>query len=172
MSKSYTKREAQDMLVALERQAREIIIVAQKAQSTATKHSFNVYRQFRESVSEFETFGILIENRLRNLDTGRDPRLDEQFDALNVLISKSVIKASTQFFLALSKSPALPLGSREVFLQELRSLHEARNKLSDPRYQRMLDEEAHRNLQIAENILTEIIERAPSLLDFNKRQSA
>lgn len=172
MSRSYTKREAQEMLVALERQARDIVMVATKAEQTATKHSFNLYRQFRDRVSEFETFGILIENRLRNLETGRDERLDEQFDALNILISKSVIRASTKFFLALSKSPALPLGSREVFLQELRSLHEARNKLSEPRYEHLLDDETQRNLRVAENILTEVIERAPSLLDFSKRETA
>lgn len=165
MSRSYSKKEAQEMLTALERQAREIVVLATQTEKNVHQHSFHAYRQFRDKISEFETFGILIENRLRNLETGRDERLDEQFDALNILISKEVLKTSTKFFLALSKSPALPIGSREIFVQELRNLHLAREKLSQPRYAHLLDEEAERNIRVAENILNEIIERAPSLLN-------
>lgn len=165
MSRSYSKREAQEMLTALERQAREIVVLATQTEKNVHQHSFHSYRQFRDKISEFETFGILIENRLRNLETGRDERLDEQFDALNILISKAVLRTSTKFFLALSKSPALPIGSREIFVQELRNLHQARKKLAEPRYAHLLDEEADRNMKLAENILNEIIERAPSLLN-------
>jgi len=165
MSRSYSKKEAKEMLTALERQARDIVVLATQTEKNAHQHSFHSYRQFRDKISEFETFGILIENRLRNLETGRDERLDEQFDALNILISKAVLRTSTKFFLALSKSPALPIGSREIFVQELRNLHMAREKLAQPRYAHLLDEEADRNMKVAESILNEIIERAPSLLN-------
>ena len=165
MPRSYSRKEAQEMLAALERQARDITVLAAQTEKNAHQHSFHSYRQFRDKISEFETFGILIENRLKNLETGRDERLDEQFDALNILISKAVLRTSTKFFLALSQSTALPIGSREIFVQELHNLHAAKKRLAEPRYAHLLDKEAERNIEVAENILNEIIERAPSLLN-------
>lgn len=77
-----------------------------------------------------------------------------------------LVKASMRFFFMLSAKTTLPLGAREIFLTELRSLHEAAEKLRRPEFETRLDAGLRKELETAELILEEIIHKAPAMLSF------
>jgi hypothetical protein len=162
----YTKAEVESLVTALEQHVREVHELASyAAQQAKTTASFHSYRTFREKAGEFETFSILIEGRLNRMESP-DARLIQQFDMLTAATYKELIRASIKFLYVLAGNETLPLGTREIFMQELRTLHDTQKKLSEARYANRLDDEARRNLKVAEDILNEIMERAPSLLSF------
>jgi hypothetical protein len=167
--KTYTKAEVHKLLDALEVHAREVAEVAEEAEKLAARNSYKAYQSFRNKTGEFETFSILIEGRLDRLEGGADPRLQGHFDDLTAATYKLLIKAGIHFLWVLAQHAELPLGTREIFVQELKSLYDTKKKLSEPRYDSRLDDEAKRKLNLAEEILTEIIDKAPSLLQFGTR---
>jgi hypothetical protein len=171
MAKKYSNQEVERFLVALEEQARGIIALSEKAAAEANKHSYELYNKFRSKVSEFETFSIIIEARLRNMDGKRASELQEKFDQLSVLMFSHFIKASIKFFFVLSASTLLPLGARDIFMAELKRIYEAKNKLQNPKFESAIDDEIAMNLDLAEDILNEIIEKAPRLLDLAVSES-
>ncbi len=164
--RGYTRPEVQRLLAALERQAREAITLASSAEKEASRHSFAAYRAFRDKVGEFQALVILIEGRLHNIIDGRSDDLREKFQELDILMLSVLVRASMRFFFVLSANPILPLGAREVFMSELRSLHEAHQKLNRPEYAEKLASDLEQDLETASAILEEIIDKAPSLLNF------
>jgi hypothetical protein len=164
--KTYPKAEVEKLLNALEVHAREVATLAEAAEKKAKKNSFKAYQGFRSKAGEVETFSILIEGRLAHLQGGADERLQGHFDDLNALIYKLLIKTSIQFLWVLAQHSELPLGTREIFVQELKTLYDTKKKLSEPQYQSRLDDEAKRKVHVAEEILHEIIDKAPSMLQF------
>lgn len=164
MSK-YSPQEVTRLLGALERQAKEALKLAQQAEQDAHKHSYEMYYTFRSKVQEFETCSIIVEERLKNMASSRKASLEQQFNKLNALMLGIVVRASLNFFYVLSANTHLPMGAREIFLSELRNLYNAKNKLENPAYGSMVDSETAENLQTAEEILAEIIDRAPSMLN-------
>jgi hypothetical protein len=85
---------------------------------------------------------------------------------MDILMLGLLIKASMRFFFVLSANTILPLGAREIFIAELHSLYEAREKLRRPDYVSRLSEGLANDLDTAEAILEEIIDKAPGLLKF------
>ncbi|CAK0780122.1 Archaeal PaREP1/PaREP8 family [Azospirillaceae bacterium] len=169
MTRTYTRKEVSVLLTALERQAREAATLATTAEHEASKHSFAAYQAFRDKVGEFQALVILIEGRLRNLvDSHKGDDLREQFERLDTLMLSLLVRASMRFFFVLSANPIMPLGAREIFMSELRSLHDARDKLSRPEYAGKISTELSNDLDMAETILEEIIEKAPNLLSFGR----
>jgi hypothetical protein len=164
--RQYTRAEVQELLGALERQCREAAHLAKQAEREATRHSFASYRDFRDKVGEFQALVILIEQRLRNLADARSDDLREQFQRLDTVMLALLVRASMRFFFVLSANPVLPMGAREIFVAELRSLHDAHEKLRQPAYEGKLGEDLDRDLETASLILEEIIDKAPSLLSF------
>ncbi|MDR3517821.1 MAG: hypothetical protein P4M00_18620 [Azospirillaceae bacterium] len=152
--------------MALERQAREAAKLAAVAQQDASRNSFLAYREFRDKIGEFKALVILIEGRLKNIVDGKADDLQQQFERLDTLMMALLVRASMKFFFVLSANTVLPLGAREIFVAELRSLYEAHEKLSRPAYVGRLDASLESDLQTAEAILEEIIDKAPSLLQF------
>jgi hypothetical protein len=51
-------------------------------------------------------------------------------------------------------------------MEELRSIHHAHETLRRPEYARRLEPDVIHDLDVAEQILTEIVDRAPRLLQF------
>jgi hypothetical protein len=168
MSKrQYTRAEVKELLGALERQCRDASKLAALAEKEASKHSFGAYREFRDKVGEFQALVILIEQRLRNLVDNRSDDLRDQFERLDMVMLALLVRASMRFFFVLSANSVLPMGAREIFVSELRSLHDASEKLQRPGYAGKLGPEMERDLETASMILEEIIDKAPSLLSFN-----
>ena len=162
----YTKAEAKRLLGALEAQSRDILTFAIKAETEASTYGFPTYRAFREKVSEFESFAGLVEQRIENLESGRDKRLEDQFHKLDVLIFKVLIKATHKILAAISAAPDQPLGVRDAYEAELRSLQANRKRMQDPRYSKALDKDTVRRVDETEKILLEVMERSPGLPEF------
>jgi hypothetical protein len=57
------------------------------------------------------------------------------------------------------------LGAKEIFLRELRSLYALKNALSQEPYASQLGAETAPDVELAEKILREIIDKAPALLE-------
>lgn len=169
MAKKYTRKQVQELLGALERQVREAVKLAATAEKEASKHSFAAYRGFRDKVGEFQALVILIESRLKNIADDRSEDLRQEFERLDTFMLSVLVRSSMRFFFVLSANPILPLGAREVFMSELRSLHDANEKLRRPNYAGMLSPDLERDLETASLILEEIIEKAPALLQFGGR---
>jgi hypothetical protein len=55
---------------------------------------------------------------------------------------------------------------REVFAQELRHLNDAKTELRSPLHAGKLATDLEQDLETAELILNEVIDKAPSLVDF------
>lgn len=164
MSAKDKTREVEEFLSALEDQARQIIVITEKAAAEANKHSYGMYNKFRTLISEFETFSIIIEIRLKKITGEKAEKLQLKFDELSILMLNQFIKASIKFFFVLSASTNLPLGARDIFMAELKRIYDAKQKLENPKYSSAIDDEVKMNLVLAEDILGEIIDKAPNLL--------
>lgn len=128
---------------------------------------FADYAHTRSLTSECLAFSIVIERRIDLLpDAKRGPVMD-RFDRLTVSIWSTLLGCSLTFLKAIADEEHLPLGSREVFMQEIKTLYDAHVVLSQPRFEGKVEEETLRKRSSAERILTEIIERAPRLLDLS-----
>lgn len=163
--------EVEKFLSKLESQARKLVALADVIEKTVDTTEVTGYRPFREEVDNFKALSLVITDRLAKLEKHpKKDELEEQFHKLQILMLRIVIKTSLKFFFVMSAKPVLPLGAREMFQSELRTLYEAERMISNPRYVSHLDEGAKDDLEIAKEILQEIIENAPALLNFSKRK--
>ena len=149
-------------------------VASLKAFEAETEYSFAAlstdrYAQFRSKAGEIYTLGIVVKARVDNLDSGRDPELEGLYDKLAVKAQRVIVRASLKFMNVLSQLEALPLGAREIFTTELRSLYDANERLKDPRLKAHIDAEFEKKLHTAEAVLHTIIEKAPQLLSFGQK---
>jgi hypothetical protein len=165
--KTYKHAEAVNFLRSFQDHVKDLIVLSKRAETEATKDNFELYHKFRAKVSECETFSIMVEQRLRNLEQGPDVKLNTNFDKLYAAMLAAQVKASIRFFFVLSMSTAMPMGAREMFMEELKRLHTCHAKLSDERYIEKIDAEQRQNVEIAAEIIEEIIERAPNMFSFS-----
>lgn len=166
---TYPRREAERMLAALKQQIADL-----KAFEAETEYAFGAlstdrYAQFRSKAGEIYTLGIVVKARVDNLATGRDAELEAFYDRLVVKGQRIIIRASLKFMDVLSRLQALPLGAREIFTTELRSLYDSHERLKDPRLKPHIDAEFEKRLATAEAVLHTIIEKAPQLLSFGQK---
>ena len=66
----------------------------------------------------------------------------------------------------------LPLGSKDIFLGELRNLYRVKQMLELDRYRQKVSSRAVKDIETAEEILGVIIDRAPSLLQLETGEAA
>ena len=125
------------------------------------------YAQFREGAGTIHALAIVVRTRVENVEGGEDPELLQRFDRAVVTAQSLFINASLRYMGVLSTLPALPLGAREIFTGELRSLYTAREQLRDPRLAPYLDAALRKRIAVAEQVLATIIEKAPQLLSFD-----
>ncbi|MDG4721286.1 MULTISPECIES: hypothetical protein [Thalassospira] len=165
------RTEVEEFLSRLELRARRLVALADNLEKTTDKMDVTGYRPFREEVDNFKALSLVISERLKKLEKHpKKEELEGQFHKLQVLMLRLVIKTSLKFFFVMSAKENLPLGAREMFQSELRTLFEAERMISDPRYISQLDESARDDLETAKSILEEIIEKAPALLNFGLRK--
>jgi hypothetical protein len=172
MQKMYTRRDVEELLLALERGATAVVKAAGQASAEAKRDKFQAYQEFKSRCDDFDTLSILIEHRLKNMKGGAEKDLDDKFEELTLFLLSATLTASLHFLRILAERDALPLGSRDVFMRELRNLHRAHEKMNDPRYAPRISERTGSDLKVAEEILATIIERAPALLDFGSEETA
>jgi hypothetical protein len=169
MAKTYRRAEVEELLLALERNARAVVKAARAATADVGADQFEGYTAFRERCDDFDTLAILIEHRLKHIAGGRADDLEQKFNELKIFILTSTLKTSLHFLRVLAERDALPLGSRDIFLRELRNLHAVQSKMSASELAEHLDPRATADMKVAEEILNLILDRAPTLLDLGMR---
>ncbi|MGB0696287.1 MAG: hypothetical protein ACPGOY_11610 [Rhodospirillaceae bacterium] len=127
--------------------------------------SFVDYGHVRELTSECLAFSIVIERRIDKLPEDKKDTVAIRFDKLTVAIWSTLLDGALKFLKAISEEEHLPLGSRDVFLMEIRTLYDAHKTLTSERYSGLVDDRVLHRRDSAERILNEIIDRAPRLLD-------
>lgn len=162
----YPKREALRMLGVLERQIDSLKAFERETEYSVGALSSDRYAQFRSKSGEVYTLSIVVKARVDNLDSGVDAELTQRFDRAIVEAQRVTIQASLKFMDVLSRLEALPLGAREIFTGELRSLYDSRERLRDPRLAPFIDESLGKRIDTAEAVLNTIIEKAPQLMSF------
>jgi hypothetical protein len=165
MAKTYNRKEVQDLLLALERSASDTIVVAREASTGAQKGRYDTYTRFREKCDDFNTLSILIEYRLKNIAGGQASDLEDKFNDLSAFMLSATLQTSLFLLRILAETETLPLGSRDIFTSELRSLHGVRQRIQDAKYAPKLTDRTLGDIKVAEEILEMIIERAPALLN-------
>jgi hypothetical protein len=170
MSKTYNRGEVEQLLGALEQSASAVVKTAGLASAEAKKDKFQAYQEFKKRCDDFDTLSILVEHRLKNMKGGKEADLEEKFDELTLFLLTATLTASLHFLRILAERDALPLGSRDLFMRELRNLHRAHEKIADPRYSMRINDRTTADLKVAEEILGTIIDRAPALLDFDAQR--
>src|SRR5262249_1684263 len=129
------------------------------------------YAQFRSRAGDLHALSIVVRARVENVAGGEDSDLIQRFDRAVVEAQSLFINASLRYMGGLSTLDVLPLGARETFTGELRSLYTAREQLRDPRLEPYLDAALRKRIAVAEQVLATIIEKAPRLLSFDSDPS-
>lgn len=123
------------------------------------------YARTRNLTSECMAFMIVIERRIETLPEDMQASHREAFENHTVALWSTLLECSLAFLRAVSEEEHLPLGSREVFLREIKTLHDAHGTLSLNRFSGRIPDAIASKQRQAEKILNEIIDRAPRLLD-------
>lgn len=165
MSRTYLRPEVEDLLAALEQNASDVRRHAASAAGAVRRDQYNAYLEFRQKCEDFDTLSILLEYRLKNMRGGHQADLSGQYDTLIVSTLSATLCASLHFLRILAERESLPLGSRDVFTRELRSLHHAKERMLRPDLAAKLEPRARADIKVAEDILAVIVEKAPALLE-------
>lgn len=165
--KEKIREEAERFLGALEKNMTDLVTHSKAVEEQATRYDVSAYDSFREELQNFRSLSILIENRLNEISgETKAERLHEQFDQLQALMMTTFIRTCMKTFFVYSTKTVMSLGSKERFLKDLMFLKEAEERLSDDKMRGMLDDAALDDLEIAQEILEEIIEKAPGIFNF------
>ena len=156
-----------ELLAALDRSVREVAASAARTQIGIGHHSFAPYHAYRGSLDEYHALVAVIENMVarnssHDADRVRALLLNRERQLLTLMI-----RSALEFFFALSAIPNLPYGIRECFAQELQSMSAAHDRLQAPEHKDKLPQELEQDLEVAEEILAEVMRKAPSLMSFD-----
>lgn len=75
MAKTYPRAEVERFINQVDKKARQILDLAHVAEADARKSSYQSYMTFCDRAGEFESFAIIIENRLKAIEDGHDLEL-------------------------------------------------------------------------------------------------
>jgi len=154
------------LLLALERLTEQARERARDARIGVERHTFAPYHAYRAAIAEYEALVSVIEGRLEGQPAAVTSKTKERLAASRRKALTLSIKAAFNIFFALSAFASLPIGVREVFTQELRHLNDAKAELRSPLHAGKLAPDLEQDLETAELILNEVIDKAPSLVDF------
>lgn len=118
-----------EMLSHLERQASDILALAEATERGEGPQRFAGCRAFRLKLGEFESFCTVIENHLRKLAGDAQGELDHLFHKHRITILRPSIKALTAMFNRLARE-GLPFGFLTVLDEELRALEGMREMVT------------------------------------------
>jgi len=134
------------------------------------RHSYEPYWTFRAKIEEHAALIAVLRGRLSRLRELRVKGVDDlarSIDREEQEIVMLTVKACLKFCFALSANPWLPIGARETFIHEIGALQQARQLLEQAPAESLpaglLDD-----IDTARMILEEVIEKSPSLDDFDR----
>jgi hypothetical protein len=156
-----------ELLAALDRSVRQVAACAARTQSGIGHHSFAPYHAYRASIDEYHALVAVIENVVRRGGSADANRIRSLLLNRERQLLSLMIRSALEFFFALSAIPNLPYGTRECFAQELLSMSAAHERLQAPEHKDRLPSELGQDLEVAEEILAEVMRKAPSLMNFD-----
>lgn len=167
-------RNLQELFAALDRVIGEVAQLAAKTQEGIGQHSFSPYYAYRAAIDQYEALHVTIDAKIARLPSQAKAANQEKLLEFERRLLALTIRSAFTYFFALSAIPILPIGIREMFMRELRELREARERLQTPEHASQLPADLTSDLDTAEEILVEVMEKAPSLLNFEgpKRRAA
>ena len=165
-------KTAEEFLSALADRITQLIGLAEIPKRNPEEINFDDYRQFRDMMAECLTFLIVIERRISDADEPKRTELLDKFDELTVGIWSTLLDGSLGFLKVIAQKENLPIGTKHVFVQELKTLHDAEQVLKQDRFSGRVTDGVNTRRTTAEKILNQIIERAPQLLDLSRTGSA
>lgn len=160
------RTEVESFINTLETRVNALMASCQMLQDKGLAVQIKDFLEFQDLTTENLTFLIIIERRLEKLPQRHKSELHDNFYDLVVAVWSIVMRGALSFLTTISQDDYLPLGSREMFLRELKTLHDAQMKLREERYQSRIGHDITKEMQKAERILSEVIEKAPTLLTF------
>ena len=163
---SNTGRKLRDLLLALERSMVEIDDAAEQARAGIRNRALAPYYDYRARLEEYEAIVLVIRNTLAHETDVVAEDARRTLEAREREVLALTIRSALDFFFALSAIPNLSLGIRECFTQELRSLKTAERRVSAAVHRGALSAELEQDLETAREILSEIMEKAPAMLNF------
>ena len=165
-----TSSKLGQLLRALEDSLGELEAHAARARQGIGFRSLAPYYEYRAKLDEYYSLVAVIENTLPGLSSQNRHQVRDRLLQSERRMLALTIQAALDFFFALSAIPILPIGIRECFGQELKSLHRAQTRLQAPEHAGNLSPGLAGDLETAELILAEIMEKAPSLVNFGPEQ--
>lgn len=165
------REEVKGLLAALERQATEASRLADRAQRDMGDDRFASFLDFRRKVEEIRALFALTEERLQGVDESRLTDLRAEFERMDLLLTRMLVRAMRNYFSGMRQDQVLPIGARELFEPELRSIDQTRTRLLSPRYADRVAPEVLDDLDATAELIRKTITRAPSLPDFSDSPS-
>ncbi|MFM7346640.1 MAG: hypothetical protein ACKO1J_14885 [Tagaea sp.] len=165
--------EAERFLEALGDKTAALDEAIADAKGGVARSSFAAYQTFADAAADFDGFCILIEYRIKKVEPGPErASLESRLLTSRVHAMSRMLKASIELIGGLAGQRVLPLGAKDVFLRELRSLYGLKNTLGREPFLSQLPAESGHDVELAEKILREIIDKAPALLDLAATNAA
>ena len=156
----------QDLFAALERVIGEARQLAAATAEGIDQLSFSPYYAYHAAIEQYEALRVTIEEKLPRLAAGSRPANRARLLEADRRLLALTIQSAFTYLSVLSTFRRLPEGAREVVMRELAQLRNVRERLRSPGHARQLGRELQAPLDTAEKILVEVMEKAPSLLDF------
>jgi hypothetical protein len=163
-----------ELAAALKRLWTEAATLAEHAYIAIQRHSYEPYWTFRAKIEEHAALVAVLRGRIATLRELRVKGVDElaqSIDREEQEIVMLTVKACLKFCFALSANPWLPIGARETFIHEIDALQQSRQLLEKAPAESLpagfLDD-----IDTARMILEEVIEKSPSLDDFDRLGAA
>lgn len=139
-----------------------------------------LFLSFSELCEEFQILSHLTEEALARFERSAADEWDEHreledyFRKLQVPMLHAVIRTNLRLLNVwqdrMKRGEGLPYGSRELFIETVRIIHNARSELLRPRYAALLEEAALDDADQADHLLRGLMAEAPQLLDFAPRK--
>jgi hypothetical protein len=155
------------LLSALDEAVVEVRDLARRTLADIGHHSFAGYRAYREGIDQYEALVATIRSHLTAAPGAQRDQIEAKLLLSERRLLRITIKAALDFFFALSAIPLLPIGVKELFARELASLHEAGQRLRSPDHEGKLPADLEHDLELAEEVLVEVMRKAPTLVSFD-----
>lgn len=163
--------EIRELLTAIDRQAREAVALGERAQRDVGGDRFASYLDFRRKVEEVRALAALTEERLQTAAEARLDELHQEFERMDLVLTRLLVTATRNYFASLRADQVLPVGAHEMFEPERRIIDAMRRKLGDPRYEGKLPASLRDDVEETATMLERILARTPALPDFSDEPS-
>ena len=161
----FEEKDTKTFLPLLSERVAELAVLSKIPKKLKENINFEDYQEFRNMMGDYLSFLIIIEHRIQLNESSKKERLEEKYEELTVLIWSVLLDGSLNYLSVISEKDFLPIGTRHIFMQELKTLYDAENILKQEKFQDRLNNTVLDKRDRAERILETIIDRAPQLLN-------